>query len=147
MKKPYLTPARRAVLSLFSSYPHRHFTAEQVCTLICSANSTDDTLIGKSTVYRQLSRLCEQGLLRRFESTDADGLAVHAYQYVSPEQNCAGHFHLKCQRCGRVSHADANLTERISAQLGAEYNFLVDCGASMLYGLCAVCRAQTKGEM
>ena len=147
MKKPYLTPARQAVLSLFSSYPHRQFTAEQVCTLLCSAKGEDDSLIGKSTVYRQLSRLCEQGQLRRFEATDADGLAVHAYQYVAPEQNCAGHFHLKCQSCGRVSHADAELTERIASQLGAEYGFSVDCGASMLYGLCAVCQNQTKGTM
>ena len=137
----YRTEQKKLLLDFLKANSENSYTIEEIIA------GLGDNSIGKSTVYRQLARLCEQGLLRRFESTDADGLAVHVYQYVSPEQNCAGHFHLKCQRCGRVSHADADLTERISAQVGAEYGFLVDCGASMLYGLCAVCREQTKGEL
>ncbi len=144
MKKQYTTPARRAVLSLFQSYPHRHFTAEQVCTLVCQTNEQGTALMGKSTVYRQLAQLCESGLLRRFEQTDGAGGAVHTYQYVAPEQDCEAHFHLKCSVCGRVSHLECELTETVAQHLREHHGFVVHCGDSILHGVCLDCQNKRK---
>jgi Fur family ferric uptake transcriptional regulator len=146
MKKLYKTPARQAVLSLFCAHPHRHFTAEQVCTLLCKVNEAGTALMGKSTVYRQLSQLCERGQLRRFEDIDSSGGAVHVYQYVAPEQNCAAHFHLKCQRCGRISHLDCTLTDELAAHLHTHHGFAVCLEDSILYGLCADCHVKKEEE-
>ena len=144
IKTAYQTPARRALTDFFASHPDRHFTAEQICTLLCD---TDDRIaqggrrgefIGKSTVYRQLSRLCAEGRLRRFEDVAPDGSAVHVYQYL-PEQGCAAHFHLKCLACGRVEHLECDQTDALLAHIRADHGFAVDCGSSILYGLCAKC--------
>ena len=146
MKTPYQTPARRALLSLFSSHPHRQFTAEQVCTLLCQINEQGTALLGKSTVYRQLTRLCEEGALRRFEDADPDGGAVHVYQYVLPEQDCATHLHLKCLACGKIIHAERAETDKIVGQLRKKLSFSLDCGTSILYGICSSCEQKRPKE-
>lgn len=150
IKATYQTPARRALVDFFASNPDRQFTAEQICTLLCD---TDDRIahrasrgefIGKSTVYRQLSRLCAEGRLRRFEDVAPDGSAVHVYQYL-PDDGCEQHFHLKCLRCGRVSHLACGQTDALLAHIRAAHGFSVDCGSSMLYGLCDRCGGNDDG--
>lgn len=151
MKATYRTAARRQLVELFSARPDRHFTAEQVCALLCDTEEriaqSDGTrrgeFIGKSTVYRQLARLCDEGLLRRFEDTDTGGTAVHVYQYAAGEE-CRGHFHLKCTDCGRVIHLECDHTDPLLTHIRAEHGFSVDCGSSILYGRCDRC--QRKGD-
>ena len=145
MRNAYQTPMRRAVLSLFSELPDRHFTAEQVCSALCSRLGE---AVGKSTVYRQLSRLCEQGAIRRFEDVTPDGVSVRVYQ-AALGGSCERHFHLKCRTCGRIQHLECDMTDELTAHVRAHHGFSVDCGESVLYGLCAECeagRACQKGE-
>ena len=149
MKNRYRTPARRALLDFFASRPDRQFTAEQLCTLLCD---TDDRIasqgggksefIGKSTVYRQLSRLCEEGVLRRFEGVTPDGVAVHVYQYC-PGVHCDHHLHLKCSHCGRLEHLSCDRVEQLLCHIQSDHGFLVDCAGSVLYGLCKHCGGQS----
>ena len=149
MKTTYRTAARRQLVELFSARPDRHFTAEQVCALLCDTEERiaqgdrkrGGEFIGKSTVYRQLARLCEEGLLRRFEDTDTGGAAVHVYQYVTGE-DCDAHFHLKCTACGRVVHLECDHMSTLLAHIRAEHGFSVDQGSSILYGLCDRCQAK-----
>ena len=146
MRSNYQTPARRALLELFSVNPDRHFTAEQVCHRLCGADG-GSAPIGKSTVYRQLTRLSDQKLLRRFEHTDSDGAVVHVYQY-SADTHCDRHFHLKCRLCGRIQHLECDMTAELLSHIRAHHLFSVDCGSSVLLGLCAACEATTltKGD-
>lgn len=150
MKTSYQTPARRALIDFFASHPDRHFTAEQICTLLCDTteritgscsarqNTSRSEFIGKSTVYRQLSHLCEEKQLRRFEDVAPDGSAVHVYQYL-PSNGCEAHFHLKCLRCGRINHLECEQTEALLRHVRAAHGFSVDCGSSILYGICDSC--------
>ncbi len=150
MKTTYRTAARRQLLELFSARPDRHFTAEQVCALLCDTEERiaqgdkhrRGEFIGKSTVYRQLARLCEEGALRRFEDTDAEGAAVHVYQYAAGE-GCDGHFHIKCTDCGRVIHLECDRMSALLSHIRAAHGFSVDQGGSILYGRCDRC--QTNG--
>ena len=144
MKSSYQTPARRALLALFAANPDRHFTAEQICALLCDTGSSGAS-IGKSTVYRQLTRLCEQKKLRRFEDVTPDGDAVHVYQYAA-DAHCDHHFHLKCLLCGQVFHLECDQTDALLTHVRAAHQFAVDCGSSILYGRCAACQALDPQE-
>ena len=139
----YKTTARNAVLSLFASNPDRHFSAEQVCVHLCG---TDKNGIGKSTVYRQLTKLCEQNKLRRFEGRDFNGGAIHVYQYAEPEHCCEYHFHLKCVNCGKVIHLDCVQAEGLMSHIRSHHDFSVDCGSSILYGICVDCESISSRE-
>ena len=146
MKYRYTTPARRALLDFFASRPDRQFTAEQLCTLLCDAgdrqsareNGEQKEFFGKSTVYRQLSRLCEEGLLLRFEGVTPDGAAVHWYQYRQ-DALCDGHFHLKCTRCGRLEHLDCERSHELISHIRNDHGFSIDCAGTVLLGICKRC--------
>ena len=138
MRNAYQTPMRRAILALFGDCPDRHFTAEQVCLVL---RERTGEAVGKSTVYRQLSQLCEQGALRRFEDVTADGVSVRVYQ-ASMDARCEDHFHLKCRACGRIQHLECGQTEVLLSHVRAHHRFSVDCGESVLVGLCADCEAE-----
>lgn len=130
----YNTAAREAVLAFFRATPDRQFTTEQVFEGLSKAN--EQKIPGKSTVYRLLSRLSDEGLLRRFrDSGDANCL----YQY-SGTKGCEHHFHMKCTECGKVYHLECERSDDLLFHVLSEHGFKVNCGLSMLYGQCDKCR-------
>lgn len=144
MNRSYMTPSRRAVMSLFCSYPHRQFTSEQVCTLLCESNPEGTALLGKSTVYRQLSRLCEEGVLLREAATDGASGAVHVYRYASPEEPGDSGFRLQCRRCGRVTALSCEFADSLIAHLHEHHGFMISGGESLLCGVCRDCQQSEK---
>ena len=105
MKKEYKTEQKKAVIDFFRENSERHFSVAEVCDAV-SSNGT-----GKSTVYRQISKLFESGVLRRFETPDSK---MFVYQYADSDKNCEHHYHLKCVKCGRLIHMDCIHLRRIS---------------------------------
>ena len=145
MNRSYMTPSRRAVLSLFYSHPHRQFTSEQVCTLLCKANEDGTALLGKSTVYRQLSKLCEEGRLTRTTAMDDMGGAVNVYQYKNREGQGESRFSLQCRLCGRVTPLDCEQTKTLMSHLREHHGFAVE-GDTVLCGVCRDCQATNEKE-
>ena len=89
----YQTEQKRLLLDYLSRHAERAFTPAEL------AQALADGGIGKSTVYRLIARLSEEGAVRRF-AREGGGVA---YQYLSGE-HCASHLHLRCTACGRVIH-------------------------------------------
>ena len=145
MNRSYMTPSRKAVLSLFCSHPHRRFTAEQVCTLLCQTNREGTALLGKSTVYRQLAKLCEEGQLSRTTATDSAGSAVNVYAFVAPKETGERRFCLQCRLCGRVTPLDCEQTEALVAHLSEQHGFWMD-GDALLCGVCGDCQPKQRKE-
>jgi Fur family ferric uptake transcriptional regulator len=93
---------------------------------------------GEATVFRAITSLTEAGLLRKFTVGSGRGECA-CYQYDS----CSGkseHIHLKCEGCGQLIHMDCAFMETILAHFLDEHRFSVDCGRTVIYGLCAECR-------
>lgn len=147
MNRSYMTPSRRAVIALFRSHPHRRFTAEQVCTLVCQLNEEGTALLGKSTVYRQLARLCQQGQLTRTTDTDgpSSGGAVHVYQYAAPDGRGESAFRLQCRRCGRITPLDCEQADALVAHLRDHHGF-APAGDTVLRGVCRDCQKNQKED-
>ena len=135
-KKPYNTAGRVALINFLSSHPDEQFTAEELCKLLYG-----DKKSRKSSIYRQLTQLCNDHSVQKFRS--ADNLC-DVFQYVGEGCDCDEHFHEKCIRCGRVEHLDCLASAEFFRHLLREHGFEVLCGRSVLYGLCADCR--TGGE-
>ena len=97
---------------------------------------------GYSSVYRLLSCLASEGMVRRLRApAPAKGFL---FQY-SDAHACHAHFHLHCLSCGEVTHLECGCGEEISAHLLREHGFSTDCGRSVFYGTCAKCAAAIKG--
>ena len=130
----YKTEGKEKLLRFLSGHPDCQFTVEEICREI-----NGDTGKGQSSVYRQLTELCEADAVRRFRGGEH---SRSVYQYIGEVCDCRNHFHAKCLRCGEIEHLDCGDSVGFARHLLEEHGFSVDCSQSILYGLCARCAAK-----
>jgi len=129
-RSTYMTGHKKQILDFLTVHRDRHYTVEE----IVDALSCENPRPGKSTVYRQIAKLWEDGIIRRFESADS---ASFVYQYAVGE-GCEHHFHLKCARCGKLIHMECEKLQNVREHIRKEHGFLIG-GSSVIYGVCAAC--------
>ena len=133
MKKSYDTEGRRALIEFLSHNPDRQFTVSDLCRAVNGGEG-----IGQSSIYRRLNELCNDEIVRKFYNESRNRAL---YQYVGSSCDCSRHFHEKCLRCGALHHLECDVSLRFAEHLLAEHGFSIDCGQTILYGVCAACRA------
>ncbi|MEE0969301.1 MAG: transcriptional repressor [Clostridia bacterium] len=130
----YNTAGREAILEFFRSNPDRQFSADQVFAEL--SEMCGEKVPGKSTVYRLLSKLSEEGTILPYRD---GGSANCLYQFASKEGGCGSHFHMKCTNCGKIYHLRCRRSEELLCHVLSEHGFKVNLGKSMLYGVCDSC--------
>lgn len=128
--REYNTQQKNALLCFLRQNAESQYTIDEIM------DALGDTAPGKSTVYRQIKRLCDEGTVRRFVR---EGTNSAVYQ-LSGEYCCCEHLHIKCLSCGRLMHLDSSAQELLSGSTG----FVIDDVRSMLYGRCAACAGRLK---
>ena len=124
----YNTERRHEIIALTASERERAFTAEEICGRLLNDGN------GKSTVYRIISNLVNEGILKRI----SDGKSRHVkYQYLG-ERVCAEHLHLKCNSCGKLIHLDKERSKIIVSSLRDCDGFSLD-QTEFLIGRCKKC--------
>lgn len=126
--KSYDTKARTALSEYLRSHDKEQFTAKELAEIM-------SPVAGKSTVYRILTKLCEDGNIRRL----ARGEERVSYYQALPDDRCLGHLHLKCTECGYLVHLDEAASRRIFG-IALANSFEIDTKMTMLYGRCEKCR-------
>lgn len=129
--KQYKTEGREKLISFLSQNPDKHFTAEEICRAVHGGTAA------QSSVYRHLTELCAGDVVRKFRDEET---AKFRYQYVGDACDCRNHFHAKCVICGKIEHLDCGDSAEFATHLLKEHGFSIDCGQSLLYGVCAACR-------
>lgn len=135
-KSHYKTRHSEQIVEYLQSMPGRHVTAGEVCTHFAGLGIS----IGKVTVYRQLERLVEEGLVTRYT---VDGTTGACYAYTGQEdapceETC---YHCKCERCGALIHLHCDEVEHLNRHMLAHHGFALDARRTVFYGICADCRA------
>ena len=136
--KIYHTGGKQELIEFLAKNPDKLFSAEELCVAVYGERGHKI-----STVYRHLSSLCEEKTVRKSRN---NGTNRSVYQYVGEKCDCRSHFHEKCLSCGRLHHLDCDDSVRFIEHLLSVHGFAVDCGESILYGLCAECRAKEGGN-
>lgn len=127
MKSDYQTKQKKAIID-FLEAAEGHLTAAQ----ILSGLKQKGLSIGTATVYRQLEKLEESGLVRKFIT---EGSAC----YQLSRHDCENHFHLKCTRCGELFHIDCDFLLKLAPHIAEHHNFKVDNCRTVMYGTCEKC--------
>lgn len=133
MRKAYTTKTRNLIMEFLKENKDMRFSAAAVFSFIQEKQEQ----INLATVYRNLERLTEEGILIKSKSGQED---CSQYQYVEPHKNCHEHLHLQCKCCGKVMHLECAFMKQIEAHLREEHNFVLDCKDSVLLGQCDSCR-------
>jgi len=89
-----------------------------------------------STVYRNLQKLTELGLIEEFHF-DED----HHHYEAKP---ITEHHHLICLGCGRIVEFDYNLARYVTKNVTGAANFLVIKSEVYMTGYCPDCRKQIE---
>ena len=122
----YLTRQRKQLLKYLSEHTDEQMTARQIADALTAES------ISISAVYRNLSALEEEGILKR--SIRENTREVY-YQYIAAE-GCKDSLHLSCRVCGKSIHLGEKETEQLLHSTG----FQIDKTETILYGVCADCR-------
>ncbi|MBQ8341439.1 MAG: transcriptional repressor [Clostridia bacterium] len=142
-KKHYNTAGRTRLadhLKRIAAEPPKN--ADDIYAGLLTACAADGSAApGRSSVYRMLATMTEEGEVAKFPAgKDENG---YVYQYVGNARACSSHFHLHCLVCGNVTHLECACGTEIAGHLLATHGFDIDRGRSVLYGTCAAC---TKKE-
>lgn len=130
MNSRYNTKQKKVLIDYLINNKNRHLSAGVI------AEGVKNEGIGKSTVYRQITELCNEGILRRFRGTNGKSVV---YQYMDNGGECNNHFHLKCTNCGGLEHLDCESIIKLNRHIKEHHGFTVDIGTTIIYGICAKC--------
>jgi Fur family ferric uptake transcriptional regulator len=138
-KRPtnYYTRQGQSILEYMKSLSGGHVTVNQI---VRHFEGTEEA-IGQTTVYRHLERLAAGGKIRKY-ILRKDKSAC--YQYLESGAECREHFHLKCETCGRLIHADCDFLDDVEAHLLSRHDFQIDMLKTVFYGTCKECLAAVR---
>ena len=128
----YKTRQRGAILKYIVSLKDAHVTAAQIVEHF----EEEKIPIGRTTIYRSLDKLVEDGILRRYVT---DGISGACYQHVESVESCNIHMHLKCENCGELQHLNCEALEDIQQHFMDKHSFQVNAMKTVLYGKCGKC--------
>jgi Fur family ferric uptake transcriptional regulator len=136
-KRPaaYHTRQGQYILDYMKSLGGDHITVNQ---LVRHFEDMEE-VIGQTTIYRHLEKLAAGGKIRKYVLSDGKSAC---YQYVEDEKKCREHFHLKCEICGSLIHADCDLLDVIEQHLLAKHKFQINVLKTVFYGTCKRCLPQ-----
>ncbi len=126
----YLTRQRKRLLEYLSEHTDEQMTARQIADALTADN------ISISAVYRNLSALEEDGILKR--SIRENTREVY-YQYIAAKE-CREHLHLSCRVCGKSIHLDEADTTQLIQNTLRNTGFQIEKTETILYGVCEGCR-------
>lgn len=136
MKKTYLTEQKRILIDFLEENQNKQFTIKQI------AESLDSFSIGKSTVYRLINNLCNDGLVLRISK---DNSPTQVYQFLGDCKRHS-HLHLKCMDCGTLIHLENSLSEQLNSDIFKKCEFELDSNKTMIVGRCKNCFATKENK-
>ena len=136
-KQSYNTKARRYILEYLSSLGEITVSAADILSYLESRGEN----INLTTVYRYLNKLSDEKKVIKF--TEGDGNKT-VYQYVKKD-NCDGHLHMQCTKCGKLIHLDCGFMNELKNHIEEKHGFTLKCSGSILYGICSECEASESG--
>ena len=135
--KQYRTKQKELILSCIQAHQGAFFTSKD----ITSALADQGTKVGTATVYRNLERLEEEGIIAR---TSIEGTSSICYRFL-PDAPEDVYFFLKCEECGNLSPIDCCELQKLYEHVIEHHHVRINPTKTVLYGLCEACLAK-RGE-
>lgn len=119
------TKQRKAILKCLKENMF-HPTAQDLVRLVIENNPT----IGQATVYRNINKLVEEGVLIKIPTNNNFRYDINTYT----------HAHLSCKECGSVIDLFDGDYQKIIKNLERKYQVKIDDTNLIFNGLCEKCK-------
>lgn len=136
MRGEYNTRRKRDMLTFLTGNPMKHYTLDE----LTQAMHDDGIDAGKTTVYRFVEGLAEQGRVRKYQNGNE-----YFYQYIEDDSGCSRHLHLMCRECGALYHVNCTLVGELVDHMMNDHNFALDARRTVFVGICGDCSARAEG--
>lgn len=133
-KKAYQTRQKQLILAMLQGKQNEHVNAEQILSHLREIGES----VGLTTVYRNLDKLVQDGVIIKYVGLDG---ASASYQYIGEATAHRDHYHLVCLQCGQLVHLNCNVIDEFAAHIQNDHHFQLDSMKTVFYGYCANCAA------
>ena len=141
VKMGYQTEQKKVLLDYLSQHSDQAFSIDELAVGM-KADTALSSVPGKSTLYRLISQLVEEGRVKRFTK----GHSRHfLYQMVSCP-HCTEHLHLRCTICGKLYHMEDQESAQIVREILERHHFAVDGADAILPGCCEECQQHQENR-
>lgn len=130
--KTYKTKQKDFVLACLQKHENENLTSENIISYL----KEDGYIVSNATVYRHLNTLLDDRSIRRILNPQG----VFVYRYFDKKRNCDSHFHLVCDKCGKLIHLECDELKNLYEHIEEEHDFSVDGVKTVFYGKCKICR-------
>ena len=134
----YHTEQKKMLLEFLNAHKDNSLTIDEISEGIATSVDKKENAPGKSTVYRLINKLLEEGKVKKFSRV---GTRQAAYQLVE-SPSCAAHLHLKCTECGKLFHMKEQLSDELIKKISSDQSFTVSQAETVLYGKCRFCNTK-----
>jgi Fur family ferric uptake transcriptional regulator len=128
----YSTKQSGAILRFLVSHMDSPITAAQIFEHF----GQEPVPIGRTTVYRQLEKLVQNGKVRKYTF---DGISGACYQFVARNESGREHYHLKCEHCGHIVNLKCSEMDEALGHIWESHEFQINDTKTVFYGKCKAC--------
>lgn len=128
----YKTKNRTLLIEFLKKHHDEHLSIAEIHQKLPS--------VPQATLYRLIDSFEETGIVRKYI---IDQNSPACYQYVE-DGHCEEHFHLVCEKCGKLIHLHCHETEHFLKHIEDEHGFNIDVRKINFYGICEECQKEAK---
>jgi len=139
LKAAYQTKQKQEILAYLQRRPGKHVTVNDLYTYFQHKN----IVVGKTTIYRHLEQLVEQGVVAKYILEENQGAC---FEYLGDHDDLPLSIHCKCERCGKLLHVACHEEAHLEQHLLKQHGFSVNPLRTVFYGVCAACRKKDEGK-
>ncbi len=138
-KSSYKTKQMDELLGYLKKVEGEHVTVNDICGYFAKEGIT----VGQTTVYRNLDKLINKGLVAKYT---VDGTTSACFEYMGEQNHTHSHdeksscYHCKCEKCGKLIHLHCEEIEELIKHIQTEHEFVINHKKTVFYGLCETCR-------
>ena len=136
----YVTEQKTLLLDFLKKNCEASYTIDELMAKMSEQGVT--SVPGKSTLYRLMNNLCDDGRVKRIAR---EGERSFAYQAFLGE-DCGAHLHMKCISCGKLLHLEHELSHELLGRIRSVSDFSVSESETLLFGNCSDCRFGGKND-
>lgn len=133
-RNTYQTKQMKELRDFLSSTEGRHVTVKDICRYFDEIGKP----VGTATVYRNLEKMVEEGVVAKYSSDPSDSAC---FEYIGAGEKCChpSCFHLKCQQCGKLIHIECEEIIRLQEHMRSAHGFELNPVRTVFYGTCRDC--------
>lgn len=136
-KIKYKTKQNKEMIAYLETRKGKHLTVSDIHEYFKAKGKA----IGVTTVYRQLERMVDDGVVKKYKISNDTPACFEYIGFDSVSEYDS--YHCKCDECGKLIHLECNELKEVQKHLLNNHRFKMSAVRTVIYGVCDECLINT----